>query len=81
VRGREQPTSIRLDPGLLRALQRTADHMGIKRAVLIRQCVRIGLAEVIKTEALIARITSGDYNSTPIGEVNVVPPHYLGDGS
>jgi len=72
----ERPTSVRLDGRLLQALQNTANHMGIKRSALLRQCVRLGLAEVLKSEALIARVSRPDYKSTSIGEPNVVDVDY-----
>lgn len=72
-----RPTSVRLDVRLLDALQRTANHMEIKRSDLLRQCVRRGLAEILKSEALIASIPSSDYKTIPIGTGNVVRPAAL----
>lgn len=69
------PTSIRLDPRLLGAVDSTAVYLGMKRSALLVWCIRLGLAEVIKGEAVIAH-AGRDYKTTSIGGVNVVDVDY-----
>lgn len=47
----------------------------MKRSALLAWCIRVGLADVIKREAVIAH-AGGDYKTTPIGAADVVDVDY-----
>lgn len=77
VRGCEvsapRPTTLRVDPKLIQSVDAMARELGMKRAEMLRYCLRLGLAQVVRDHMLIRAAQSREATPSPaIAEQNVV---------
>ena len=78
-----KPTTVRFDRNLLASLEGMASQLDMKRAELIRLCVRLGLAQVVRDHMLMRAAQSPATTTGPsIGALNVVAlPAAVGEGA